>query len=273
MEGFLLTITKIELQVLIMQSTAKVLGLIIAGLVVFIFAFMTIAGFLYPAGFTVLGIVPDSTYSYDVEIAAGYDITDATFFFPLPSYKENSPVGVSIIDGEGYGLDESIDTELFGAKDAMMLKVTSENLIETKRGKKTEAELFELYGAENPGIPVVLGDTLKVIRFGGESSEKSLIDTQNPLENSCLLSPVMKLSEKDDSAQYKTYVYTKYDTSPDCNVDIRITVRGQNSWQFFMPKMNYYSNEITLKLKGPQSGWQTADATLKSGMGDYSIAL
>lgn len=256
-----------------MESTAKSLAVIIGGLIICVMIMMVIAGFFYPAGFSVLGIVPDSTYSYDVEIESAYDITDATFFFPLPSYKDKSPVGVSIIGGKGYGFGENIKAELFGAKDAMMLKVTSDNLIVTKRGEKIEAELFDLYGAENSGIPVVLGDTLQVVRFGGKSSENSLIDTQNPVENSEMLSPVMKLSKGDDTAQYETYVYTKYDTSPDCNVNIKITIKGQNSWQFFMPKMNFYTNEITLKLKGPQSGWQTADATLESGMGDYTIVL
>ncbi|MBN2733468.1 MAG: hypothetical protein JXQ82_01230 [Methanomicrobiaceae archaeon] len=224
-----------------MEGTAKLLALITGVLLICVVILMIIAGFFYPGGFSVLGVVPDSTYSYDVSIKASSDITDITLFLPLPTYKEKSSVGVSIVDGEGYGFGENIKTGLFGAKDSMMLKISA--------------------------------DSLKDAEFGAKTLSGSLIDTVNPVDNSCILSPVMELSKGKNTADYQTYVYAKYDADPECVVEIMISARGENAWSVITSKKNWYENTAILTLKGSQSGWQTAGADLKSGIGDYTIVI
>ena len=223
-----------------MGDTAKLLALIIGGLVICIMAMMIIAGFFYPGGFAVLGIVPDSTYSYDVGIKASSEISNLTLFLPIPSYNEDSLVGVSIIDKNGYG-PENLKYELFGAKESVMLKVSAE--------------------------------TLENAIFGGVAGAGSLIDTREPLKNSAILSPVNSLSTGMDSAVYDTYTYAKYDAREDAIVEIIISAKGENKWSFLTSKSNSYTNTVKLMLKGPQSGWQTAGADLKYSIGDYTITL
>lgn len=223
-----------------MGSTIKLLTLIICGLMICVAGIMIVAGFFYPGGFTVLGIVPDSTYTYDVGIKASSEISNVTLFLPLPSYNENSPVGVSIIDGNGYGL-ENLKTDLFGAKDSVMLKISA--------------------------------DSLEKEDFGGSEKSAGLIDTKSPLENAAILAPVNSVSTGMNSAVYDTYVYAKYDAGEDTVVEITISTKGENSWSFMTSKSNSYTNTVKLWMKGPQSEWQVAGADVKSGIGDYSVSF
>ncbi|MDD4299780.1 MAG: hypothetical protein PHO78_03890 [Methanomicrobium sp.] len=223
-----------------MESTAKILALIIAGLIIILAAAMTIAGLFYPAGFDYLGITPESTYSYDVKISSSSEIKDVAMFLPLPSSRDESPIGTVISGGFGYGLKD-LKPEIFGAKDSVMLKISA--------------------------------DKIRDASFGAVSDAGAIINTQNYDSGSLLLSPVLNFSDNNRVSGYQTYIYAKYDADPDCRVDIFVTAKGENKWSFLTQKENSYTNYAHLTLTGPKSGWYEADAVAEYKNGDYPVSI
>jgi hypothetical protein len=222
------------------METGKFLSLLIVILVIFAGLLMFVAGFFYPLGFDALGIDPVSTYTYTATVDATGELTGVTMFLPVPSNKGNSPLGVEFADGRGTGLGSGITADYFAAKDAAFIKVVGDRLRSEKLGAEVEID------------PMI-------------------IDTKNPVANAYLFAPAEADS---DPANYKVNVYLKYNCAEDTVVKISLKCVGKNQWSYYNgDKDNSYVNTMELSVKGPQSGWVTADASCVSGMGDYRISL
>ncbi|MBN1431719.1 MAG: hypothetical protein JW931_02995 [Methanomicrobiaceae archaeon] len=222
-----------------MDENSKTLLILLSGMLVILAAFLVIAGNIYPDGFGILGITPDSSYSYEVSLVSSGTLHNVTMFLPLPSDFENSPVGFGILEGKGYGIPENMDSEIYGEGKSLFLKII---------------------------LPETEG-----FKFGINLDYKVLIDTFDPIKCSHVIRPVYDLQSGEGTDVYNTYIYTLYDASPETEVTIDIHETGMNSWKTFSEKKNYFEEYVSLTLTGSQKKWQTAGVSLNKRKGDYSI--
>ncbi|UUX91626.1 hypothetical protein [Methanoplanus endosymbiosus] len=199
-----------------------------------------LAGFIYPGGFHILGITPQSTYEYTVSIDMdGAVAEDAQLFIPLPSLSDRSPVGAAILEGKGTGVPDGWDIELFGSKGSTMLKITADELRTTEFG-----------------ITVDAGD---------------LIDTENPVGSAYTLLPKEDTMATDSGIKYNTYIYAEYSSDSGAEIEIGIELTGKNSWSMFSEKSNSFTDTVSLSLNPPVKGWYPSSGDLVAGIGDYTI--
>lgn len=222
-----------------MDNSSKTLLVLLSGMVVVLAVVLLILGNIYPDGFGVLGINPDSSYNYEVALTSSGMLYNVTMFFPLPSYSGSSPAGFGIIDGNGYGIPESMVTDIFGEGDSVFLKVV---------------------------IPETDG-----FDFGINVDATGVVDTQNPVVGSHVIYPVMDLEKGETIDLYDTYIYASYDSSPGTTVTIGISETGRNTWKVFSEKTNYFEEHVSLSLTESPDKWQTAEVSLNKMNGDYSI--
>ena len=224
-----------------MDESFKTILMLLSGMVVILAAFLLIAGNIYPNGFGMLGITPESSYSYEVTLAPSEKIYNVTLLLPLPSALGYSNVGYAILNGSGYGVPGNMVTDIFGEGESLFFK----------------AKLPETEG----------------LKFGINLDYKVLIDTFDPILCSYTIRPVMDLQSGDSTDIYNTYIYASYDSSTDAKVNLEISETGRNSWKGFSEKSNYFDEYVSLSLTGPSEKWHKAEVTLSKGNGDYSILL
>lgn len=222
-----------------MDKNSKTLVLILAGMVVLFIVFVGVANFLYPAGFTLLGINPGSEYSYMVSVTTTEPLYNATFFIPLPSKEGNSPVGLYLLDGWGYGVPEDMDMEIYGEGDSVFLKAMI---------PETES-----------------------LDFGITVEGVGMIETISPIDNSYIIMPVRNLESGDNGDDYQTYIFASYESSPSAEVNIGIKETGRNVWKGFSERSNSFDETVSVTLTGPSARWNEADVHLSKGIGDYTI--
>lgn len=222
-----------------MDENSKTLLILLSGMAIILIAFLLISGNVYPDGFGILGITPESSYSYEVTLSCSETLYNVTMFLPLPSYAGTSPVGFGILDGRGYGIPDNMVADVYGEGDSVSLKVI---------------------------LPETDG-----LKFGISVDADGIVDTADPVEGSYVMRPVKDLQAGENSIFYNTYVYASYDASPGATVNIDISETGKNSWESFSRKTNYFDEHASLTLSGPADKWHTAGVVLNKGKGDYSI--
>jgi len=199
-----------------------------------------LAGLIYPGGFQVLGITPQSTYEYTVSIDTGSPAPrDVSFFIPLPSLCDKSPVGAAILEGKGTGIPAGWDIELFGSKGSTMLKITA--------------------------------DELKSTEFGITVAADSLIDTEDPAGSAYTLLPKEDAVATESGIKYSTYIYADCSSGTENPVNIEIVLTGKNSWTMLSEKSNSFTDTVSLTLNSPAKGWYPSSGEIIAGNGDYTI--
>jgi hypothetical protein len=222
-----------------MDESFKTILVLLSGMVVILAVFLLIAGNIYPDGVEMLGITPESSYSYEVSLTSSETLYNVTLFLPLPSDFGYSAVGYGILNGSGYGIPDNMATDIFGEGDSLFLKVT---------------------------LPETDG-----LKFGINVDNKVLIDTVDPVLCSYVIRPVMDLQSGESTDTYKTYIYASYDASPGAVVTIDISEEGRNTWKVFSEKTNYFDEHVSLSLTKSPGKWEKADVSLSKENGDYSV--
>ena len=222
-----------------MDDSSKTLLVLLSGMVVILAIILLILGNIYPDGFGVLGINPESSYDYEVALTSSGVLYNVTMFFPLPSYSGSSPAGFGILEGNCHGIPENMVTDIFGEGDSVFLKVVT-----------PETDGFD---------------------FGINIEAAGVVDTQNPVERSYVIRPVMDLHSGTGTDLYDTYIYASYDSSPGTKVTIDISETGRNTWKVFSEKTNYFEEHVSLSMAESPGKWQTAEVSLSKRNGDYSI--
>jgi hypothetical protein len=105
------------------------------------------------------------------------------------------------------------------------------------------------------------------------------IDTMNPVGNAPVLMPKYKLNYLGSSTRqpnanvynYDSRIYAHYETPPNANVSIFISLHASNEWWIGGWLSNNYREDIEIKLSGPQDGWTTVNGELVTGEGTYEI--
>jgi len=171
-----------------MEKSTKTLISIISACTLLACAIILISGMYFPEGFEFAGINVNSTYNYEVEISATGTLKNVTMMFPLASSGDDSPAGVAIVSGKGYGMPADWKTELVGSDKEIFLKI------------KTDIISPEGEGSES-GEPV---------KFGAMILTDRLIETKNPSDSEYMLTPKKDILSAGDQTGYKSYIFASY---------------------------------------------------------------
>jgi hypothetical protein len=199
-----------------------------------------------------------STYSYSCTITTDSPLANVTLFIPVPADPSgNSPVVAGFSARNIEGVPAKWDVTLYDTGKATLVKMTT------------------------PLITPPVGTGPYTINLTAELKSGTVIDTQDPVNNSALFRPVEKLvpvpcpgSVSGGSPvchQYTTSLYADYQAMPDASVNISETLTGRNRWNVFGPASNEYHTAVSLQMSGPHKGWVTMSGTLADHIGTYDI--
>ncbi|MHB8162777.1 MAG: hypothetical protein ACYDDV_00335 [Methanoregula sp.] len=234
------------------------LGLIIVLLVAFV-ASVSYTGFVEQAYRTSLS----STYDYSCTITTDSQLTNVTFFIPIPADPAgNSPIVArySAQEIEGHPADWKVT--LFDTGKATLAKITTPAIIPPKE--------------TSPSHPYT-------IRLSITADSKTVINTQTPVETGVMFRPVQDIQKVNCPAvttkasgeplcyQYVIPVYADYQAPMNASVSIASSLRGKNSWKIFEPQFNEYDADISVLMFGDNHGWTVMKGTLQSNQGVENV--
>ncbi|MEA2034080.1 MAG: hypothetical protein U9N40_01095 [Euryarchaeota archaeon] len=229
-----------------MEKSTKTLISIISACTILACAIILISGMYFPEGFEFAGINVNSTYNYEVEISATGTLKDVTMMFPLASTGDDSPIGIAIVSGKGYGMPAGWKTELVGSDKEIFLKIKTDTI--SPDGES--------------GEPVTFGATILTDR---------LIETKNPSDSEFMLAPKTDIFSAGDQTGYKSYIFASYAAKPGTITAIKITATGRNEWWGSNERYNRYTDTISTEITGSATGWTEAEGSLTTGIGKYTL--
>ena len=222
-----------------------------------------------------------SEYSYDVEITTNGTLTNATILVPVPVADGEVAVAGALEDGDYYAQPEAFSSRIVETDRGPMLEVTADEfvvepeyyrVVEEGEMGRTEPITADEYDPDDPDMFVRDRDQYELtLRI--ESDER--IETREPVGTEPVLEPRVDASEtacsdgRERCQEYTGSIYAEYDADPSTDVSIRVAHRGENSWWVGGWSGNWYSDEVTVSLGGPQADWIAVDGTLEAGQGSY----
>jgi hypothetical protein len=206
-----------------------------------------------------------STYSYSCTITTSTQLSNVTFFLPLPArVTGNSAVIERIGAGDISGFPGDWMAVLFGTEKATHLKIFT-------------PVIGQPSGSGGAGATSVT--------FSVTTRSPKIIDTRSPLAGDAVFRPVQDMKDATCPSEagsaigspacsvYTTSLYAKYDAAPDASVSIHAEITGRNNWKIFQPAYNEYRNTFDVSLNGAASGWVPARGWLESGIGSYDVPV
>jgi hypothetical protein len=267
------------------------------GAVAVILVFGLVVGGLSVLGQQRQAATTESTYQYEVTIAADETLENATFYVPVPTENGSSRLGERFVEDVRYDryspavrgddpdpapVDFSYD--LVETERGQMLAITADRIEVTKvYYREVENETMgwyeripaEEYDPDNPDMGVQNDGsfTFTVTLVADEP-----IDTADPFDAEPLLAPGADRTEVDcftgDSATHRCFeydgqMYVDYETSEETTVYVSAQLDGRNEWFSGGWTGNEYREWSRAELRGPQSGWILTDGELEIGSGNY----
>jgi hypothetical protein len=203
-----------------------------------------------------------SMYFYTCTLSTDSQLSNVTFFIPLPATKGgNSGVIERFSAREVGGLPADWKIALIGSSKGTVVEIKTP-VINPAHG-----------GVAAKKLTTVLSLTV---------NSSHLIDTVTPQENESVFRPMQGLVKSDcpDQAsgtadrrtcyRYMSPVYADYTASPDTRLEISASITGTNTWKIFEPARNEYHATFDVLLFGEQHGWTTGKGLLETGIGTYN---
>jgi hypothetical protein len=268
-----------------------------AGAVAVLLVFGLVVGALSVLGQQRRAATTESTYRYELTIAADQTLENATFHVPVPTENGTSRLGERFVEDvqydrytpavRGYDPDPTpvdFSYELVETERGRMLAITADRIEVTKvYYREVENETMgwyeripaEQYDPDDPDMGVQNDGsfTFTVTLVADEP-----IDTADPFDDEPLLAPGADRTEVDcfagDSATHRCFeydgrVYVDYETSEETTVYVSAQLDGRNEWFSGGWTGNEYREWSRIELRGPQSGWVLTDGELEIGSGNY----
>lgn len=242
------------------------------------------------------GETATSTYEYRVSLSADDDITNATFYVPVPVQAGETPIGDRFVDTvraeryppavEGYdGPANPVEFtyELVETDHGPMMKLSTDRIDVTQvyyrevanetMGWHERIDESE-YDPQNPQMGVQDDGSFT---FSISVVANETIDTAEPIGAEPLLSAQeqtqISCTDAISDAQrcYRTdgVVYAEYESSPETTVFVGTELEGRNEWFSGGWTGNTYRQWSTVEILGPNDGWIQTDGTLEVGVGRY----
>ena len=268
-----------------------------AGAVAVLLVFGLVVGALSVLGEQRRAETADSTYRYEVTIAADETFENATFYVPVPTENGTSRLGERFVEGvqydrytpavQGYDPDPApvnFSYELVETQQGRMLAITADRIEVTNvyyREVENETEgWYEQIPAEqyDPSDPDMGVQNDGEFTFTVTLVADEQIDTADPFDDEPLLAPGADRTEVDCFSgnsvtrrcfEYDGQVYADYETSERTTVYVSAQLHGRNEWFSGGWTGNEYREWSRVELRGPQSGWLPTDSELVIGSGNY----
>ena len=243
-----------------------------------------------------------SIYEYDITLEADSELTNVTFYLPLPVYKNESASGNELVS-RYLQEDDVWNLSLVDTVNGKMLALRTDRFVPEMRSSPvvisdTSEEMNEAGSVESPEpgdeIPGVgLPETGSLVNssenmpfampleFRGELASDSEINTKFPLGNEPVLNPAYNLTlstydlpfpenkEPPTVYNYDSFVYADYETSPEAKVSLTVHFSGRNEWWIYGWNWNQYYEYLYADLSGPQQGWMPVKGKITMGYGNY----
>ncbi|MFD1599974.1 DUF5518 domain-containing protein [Halobellus rarus] len=267
------------------------------GAVAVILVFGLVVGGLSVLGQQRQAATTESTYQYEVTIAADETLENATFYVPVPTEGGSSRLGERFVEDVRYdryapavrGADPdpapvNFSYELVETERGQMLAITADRIEVSKvYYREVENETMgwyeripaEEYDPDNPDMGVQNDGSFA---FTVTLVADEPIDTADPFDDEPLLAPQADRTEVEcvtgDSAthrcfEYEGQMYADYETNEGATVYVSAQLDGRNEWFSGGWTGNEYREWSRIELRGPQSGWVLTDGELEIGSGNY----
>lgn len=194
-----------------------------------------------------------STYSYTCTITTDSTLTNVTLFIPVPAdLSGNSPLVSEFSAHRIHGVPASWTTDLYDTGKATLVKITTSSLVPPAGTTPDKPYTLTLYA---------------------NTSSRTPIDTENPVENSAMYRPVQHIGTADPGYTYTTSVFADYQAAPGTIVTIDSSLIGKNEWKIFESRQNEYRTGISVRMSGNQKEWTDANGYLEAGIGSYDAPV
>lgn len=268
-----------------------------AGAVAVLLVFGLVVGALSVLGEQRRAETTQSTYQYEVTIAADETLENATVYVPVPTENGTSRLGERVVEDvqydrytpavQGYDPDPApvnFSYELVETERGRMLAITADRVeVTTVYYREVENETMgwyeripaEEYDPDDPDMGVQNDGSF---RFTVTLVADDPIDTADPFDDEPLLAPGADRTEVDcftgTSATHRCFeydgqVYADYETGEAATVYVSAHLDGRNEWFSGGWTGNEYRERSRVELRGPQSGWVLTDGELEIGSGNY----
>jgi len=194
-----------------------------------------------------------SSYNYKFSIYTDSVLENVKIYVPLPSGNTgNSEIGLEAGKKPARGLPEDWEIEILGADNWIMLEMNTDRMEPQAKGEE--------------------------ISFFVTSDSKKKIDTKNPIKFAEVLRPVNNperiACEQDIGTGAQCYMYTGqvfvyFLTEKDANVQIDVSLTGENSWDIFNPESNMFSDTQSVTIIGGGKGWYKTTGMMNAAIGIY----
>jgi hypothetical protein len=268
-----------------------------AGAVAVLLVFGLVVGALSVLGEQRRAETTESTYQYEVTIAADETLENATIYVPVPTENGTSRLGERFVEDvqydrhtpavQGYDPDPppvNFSYELVETERGRMLAITADRIEVTNvYYREVENETMgwyeripaEQYDPDDPDMGVQNDGSFT---FTVTLVADDPIDTATPFDDEPLLAPGADRTEVDcftgTSATHRCFeydgrIYVDYETSEETTVYVSAQLDGRNEWFSGGWTGNEYREWSRVELRGPQSGWVLTDGELEIGNGNY----
>ena len=221
-----------------------------------------------------------SHITYELEIQTSDQITNATFYIPLPVKNDIPTVGMIVLNKNRFEknnfsvdlIQTPLDLNLTGTfpvqnNHPWFLKINADQIIPDK----TQNAVYKIFidNLTSPPTPLSFADTIYPI-----NNESIFL----PKTDFIPLEPKKITSRSQNRIEYspievpqKIPIYAEYSASSSCKVEIFSSIHGYNSWKEYYDSGggNSYWDYFEWNYKGESHGWQIADGTYKAAQGVY----
>lgn len=221
-----------------------------------------------------------SDFTYELEIQTSDQITNVTFYLPLPVKNGVPTVGMQYLKEDDFkkenllvGIVRSppdliLDGEYPSQENEQLYLKISSNHVYLNKTLNSEY-IVRIENLTWPKTPLLFADTLDPFVNETVFLPKLKFSPSTPMMNNQTSANWIRYSSKDTS--YIIPVYADYSASPLTKVHIRSTINGGNSWRYYDDSggVNSYWDYYEWDHIGESHGWQNADGTYKSAQGVY----
>lgn len=270
---------------------------VVVGAVAALLVFSLVVGALSVLGQQRRAATTESTYQYEVTIAADETLESVIFYVPVPTENGTSRLGERFVENvqydrytpavRGYEPDPApvnFSYELVDTDPGRMLAITSDRIEVTRvyyRAVENETMGWheripaEEYDPDDPDMGIQNDGSFT---FTVTLVADGPIDTSDPFAGEPLLAPQADRTEVEcftaSSAthrcfEYEGQVYAEYETSEEATVYVSAQLDGRNEWFSGGWTGNEYREWSRVELRGPQSEWVLTKGELEIGIGNY----
>ncbi|TGC06742.1 hypothetical protein [Methanolobus halotolerans] len=227
-----------------------------------------------------------SSYNYEVSIRTNETLDNVTLYLPLPVLEGSSSIGEEMVTRDFYNKAPGWNFSIADTQYGPMLSIEAEKLIPKYRSPPVPLDDEDIEPAEavvtesdrySEETPILMPFDFSIIVMTNNT-----INTKEPVGNEPVLQPKINLTESDDedrvqppeniNPQYYDYegrIYAQYETLPDTNVEIHVSMYGTNEGWVLGWTSNDYRDSMGTTLTGSRDGWVPVTGYLVTGDGVY----